>query len=305
MSAIDSNVSVVITSYNQGEMVREAVGSVLAQTVLPAEIVVVDDGSTDADSLTVLEALEREAAKDTLPCQLHVLRQENAGPSAARNTGIREARAPYVTVLDGDDRLLPAFLEKTVTELQRNSAVVAASGWLQTFGVLKSVVKPTGGTLADFLSHNCCPATCCIRRSTWEACGGYDETMRSGFEDWDFSLSLLEASNDAHISILPEPLVQYRTTPASSNIASMDKRLDLMRYLMSKHHESYIAHLAETITDIETISMERLARWELAAKDCPELLSASPASADFMAHPTYGDGGMAAAVRIRSTINGR
>lgn len=156
MPNISNDVSVVITSYNQGDMVREAADSVLAQTVLPAEIIVIDDGSTDADSLTVLETLERDAAKGMLPCQLRVLRRENAGPSAARNTGIREVRTPYVVVLDGDDRLLPTFLEKTVAELRRDSTVVAASGWLQTFGVLESVVQPTGGTLADFLSHNCC-----------------------------------------------------------------------------------------------------------------------------------------------------
>ena len=129
--------------------------------------------------------------------------------------------------------------------------------------------------------------------------------MRSGFEDWDFSLSLLETSDDARISVLPEPLVQYRTAPASSNITSMDKRLDLMRYLIEKHRDSYAAHLAEAMTGIETISMKRLALWEHAAKDCPELLNISPSSADFMAHPTYGDGGMAAAVRIRSFLNAR
>lgn len=129
--------------------------------------------------------------------------------------------------------------------------------------------------------------------------------MRSGFEDWDFSLSLLETADDTRVSVLSEPLIQYRTAPASSNIASMDKRLNLMRYLIEKHRESYVDHLTDAITGIEAISMERLTRWELAVKDCPELLDVNPAAVAFMTHPTYGDGGMAAAVRIRSAIDSK
>ena len=50
--------------------------------------------------------------------------------------------------------------------------------------------------------------------------------MRSGFEDWDFFLSMLETSSDAHIGILEEALINYRTAPASFNVRSMEKRLD-------------------------------------------------------------------------------
>ncbi|KFI80882.1 glycosyltransferase, group 2 family protein [Bifidobacterium pullorum] len=184
------NVSVVITSYNQNEMIREAVDSVRRQTLRPDAIIVVDDGSTDQASVQVLDELEQ--ADD-----ITVVRQGNAGPSAARNVGIRAARTDCVTVLDGDDRLLPTFLETTVGLLDGDASVVAASGWLRTFGVLDAVVKPTGGTIADFLSRNACPATFTFRRTVWEACGGYDESMRSGFEDWDFCLSLLTAAATA------------------------------------------------------------------------------------------------------------
>ena len=230
-----------------------------------------------------------------------IIRQSNAGPSAARNAGIRAATSEYVAVLDGDDRLLPKFLKRVVDAVESDSSVVAASGWLSTFGVLESVVRPSGGTIVDFLPRNCCPATCIIRRSVWERCGGYDESMRSGFEDWDCSLSLLESGgDDARIVVVPEPLIQYRTAPASPNITSMSKRLDLMRYLISKHHASYSAYLAEVITGVEAISIGRLSMWERAVQTRPELMDEDPSTTEFMAHPTYGDGGMAAAVRIRS-----
>ena len=63
--------------------------------------------------------------------------------------------------------------------------------------------------------------------------------MRSGFEDWDFFLSMIETSPEAWIGIVDKPLIQYRTAPASSNIKSMDKRLEIMRFMIEKHISSY------------------------------------------------------------------
>lgn len=270
----------------------EAVESARAQTVRPAAIIVVDDGSDDRDSLAVLADLSRSG-------DVKLIRQANAGVSAARNRGIAASSTPFVAVLDGDDRLLPTFVEKTLALLETDAAMVAASGWLRTFGVLESTVQPTGGDAGAFAARNCCPATCMMRRDVWAACGGYDETMRSGFEDWDCFLSLLATSPDAHIGIVAEPLIAYRTAPASSNITSMTKRLDLMRYLIGRHRALYADHLADALLGIEAVSMSRLAMWEdlMRAGGDP---ASSPMSRDFMAHPSYGDGGMAAAVRLNS-----
>ena len=235
------------------------------------------------------------------PIPVTVIRRANGGVSAARNTGIRAARAPMVLVLDGDDRLEPAFLEKVGALLRSRPELVAASSWLHTFGVLDAVVRPAGGGLAAFLSRNCCPATHLLRRSAWVRCGGYDETMRAGFEDWEFFLSLLETAPDAEIGIVPEPLIDYRTAPASSNIQSMHKRLDLMRFLIEKHAASYQAHLADALLGIEAVSIARLGGWEAEMRRAlADGRPLSTASEGFLAHPTYGDGGMAAAVRLRS-----
>ena len=289
-----------------------------------------NDGSDDHASVEMLNATLddcRHGAMDTNGVAIDLIGQANAGPSAARNRGIAAAETPFVVVLDGDDRLRPAFIERTLSMLSADKTMVAASGWLQTFGVLESVAQPTGGNAAAFVSHHCCPATCMIRRVAWERCGGYDESMRGGFEDWDFFLSLLEcglavendicgagvtggtehvggfgsawdtenpAKDAAHIGIAPEPLIEYRTAPASSNVTSMTKRLDLMRFLIAKHRDLYAAHIADAILGVEAISMSRLTMWESLMRGD---IAASQA---FMLHPTYGDGGMAAAVRLRS-----
>ena len=99
-----ADIEAVITSYNQGTMILEAVQSLYSQTVKPARILIVDDGSTDAQSVEILKEIE---ADQHAPVPTEVVRQPNSGVSAARNAGIRRTVAPMVLVLDGDDRLEP------------------------------------------------------------------------------------------------------------------------------------------------------------------------------------------------------
>lgn len=298
---IAQDVEAVITSFNQGNMIREAVQSLWDQTVRPVRIRIVDDGSTDPDSVRVLEQLE---ADPEAAVPVEILRQENAGVSAARNAGIRSAVTPLVLVLDGDDRLEADYLEKVRNLLREYPAMVAASSWMHTFGVLDAMVCPSGGTLQEFLSRNCCPATHIHRRELWEKCGGYDECMRSGFEDWDFFLSMLETVKNGSIGIVEKPLIDYRTTPVSSNIRSMSKRLELMHFIIEKHKKSYREHVADAILGVEAVSISRLYGWE--NEILHEIKNGQKLSKEgekFIRKPSYGDGGMAAAVRIASGNN--
>src|SRR5947207_1112090 len=98
---MSAGVSVVIPAFNYARFLPAAIDSVLRQTFSDFEILVVDDGSTDDTPQVV--------ASFTGP-RIRYIRQENAGLSAARNTGIRNARAPFVAFLDADDEWLPDFL---------------------------------------------------------------------------------------------------------------------------------------------------------------------------------------------------
>ena len=256
---INNDIEVVITSFNQKSMIYEAVHSLCRQTIRPKHMIIVDDGSTDKTSIDILHEIETD---EKLSVPVRIIRQKNSGVSAARNTGISETESPLVVVLDGDDSLEPSYIEEVSKILHENPSMVAASSWLQTFGVLEAVVRPEGGDVSSFLARNCCPATHMFRRDAWKQCGGYDETMRSGFEDWDFFLRMLEAVPDTYIGMVEKPLINYRTTPASSNIKSMEKRLELMRYIVEKHRDAYQEHVVDAILGMESISMSRLYGWE-------------------------------------------
>ena len=293
-----SGIEAVITSFNQGSMILEAVESICAQTLLPQKIIIVDDGSTDESSLKILNSIERNS---DLPVPVSIHYQKNKGVSSARNAGIKKTGAPLVLVLDGDDKLKPEYVEYVSRLLRENPSMAAASSWMHTFGVLDSIVCPAGGRINSFLSRNCCPATHILRRDIFEQCGGYDESMRSGFEDWDFFLSMLETSPESSIGIVDKPLIQYRTAPASFNVRSMNKRLDLMRFIIEKHIDSYHNHIADALLGIEAISDVRLYNWENEViHSITNHQKISDISNNFMKSPTYGDGGMASAVRIVS-----
>lgn len=104
-------VSVIIPLFNNAEYVRRALNSIFAQTYQGFEIMVVDDGSTDAGPEIV------QSYRDP---RLRMVHQENEGPGAARNRGLRETAAPYVMFLDADDELMPDFISTYIEALKSN-----------------------------------------------------------------------------------------------------------------------------------------------------------------------------------------
>ena len=99
-------VSVVITTFNDGAFLGEALASVASQSIRPLEILVIDDGSDPATAPVVIEAVRSKYGLDVAYSW-----QENQGPSAARNVGIAKARGEFIAFLDADDRWLPDHLE--------------------------------------------------------------------------------------------------------------------------------------------------------------------------------------------------
>lgn len=113
--------SVVIPVYNIEKYVDRCLGSLADQTYKDFEVICVNDGSTDGS----LQKLQEWASKDS---RIKILDQENAGPSAARNAGIKAAQGEYVSFLDGDDRYYPMACESIVELLDTSAADVVVFG---------------------------------------------------------------------------------------------------------------------------------------------------------------------------------
>lgn len=113
-------VSVIMPIYNAAERLEESVGGILAEAELPLELICVDDGSTDASG----SLLEEMAAKDA---RLRLIRQENAGTSAARNRGLELLTGDFVTFADADDVLEPGYLRELYEAAELHGADVVVT----------------------------------------------------------------------------------------------------------------------------------------------------------------------------------
>ena len=200
-------VSVVIPAYNYARFLGEAVASALAQSWSPLEVIVVDDGSTD-ETPELLAGMHDP--------RLRVIRQENAGLSAARNTGIREARHELIAFLDADDRWSPGFLNAVAAQFRTlpEDFAMAASG-TQLFtreGVLVEhsrhlLPPPSVLTARDFILRNrVFPSAVVARKAAFEQCGNFDTELRSS-EDRDMWIRLTTLYRAAY---LEQPLVHIR-----------------------------------------------------------------------------------------------
>jgi glycosyltransferase involved in cell wall biosynthesis len=177
-------VSVVVPCHNGGRFLESLLASLAMQTFRDFEVVIVDDGSTEPQTRDKLAALDPS---------VRVVRQEQRYMAGARNRGFAEARAELVVPLDCDDTLDPSYLAETVPLLEAAPPDVGfVFTHLRLTGELEGVVERHFNRF-DQLLFNYLPYCMLVRRSAWEAAGGYDETLRDGSEDWEFSIRLVFA----------------------------------------------------------------------------------------------------------------
>jgi glycosyltransferase involved in cell wall biosynthesis len=234
-------VSVIIPCFNLGEFLDEAVESVLAQSYQDFEILIVDDGSTDAATIELLDGYARPKTA--------VFRTGNRRLAAARNFLISQARGHYICALDADDRLHPEYLERTVGVLDADPSLTFASTRLQMFGAETSVwPRDQRCDLGMLLCDDTIITPALVRRAAVLACGGYDERMpHQGDEDWDLWIGMVERGHRG--VILPDVLFHYRRRPNAMCVecTTGQVHLELMDYLIRKHEQSYREHLTDVL----------------------------------------------------------
>jgi peptidoglycan/xylan/chitin deacetylase (PgdA/CDA1 family)/glycosyltransferase involved in cell wall biosynthesis len=227
------SIAVIVTCYNLGRTVGEAVESAVNQTMSPAELLVVDDGSDDVYTLQALSALRRAGH--------HVLRTPNRGVCAARNLGIRQTVSPYIVLLDADDILQPTYLEKAAAALEADDSLGFVSCGMESFGEAQDVWFPQSPDLIESLTRGVVHVSSMFRRQLWLDVGGFDETFEA-HEEIDFWTSAVERGYRGHV--LQEPLLRYRIRSASmyQTAVQRPRHLRLMERFYRKHQTLVNGH---------------------------------------------------------------
>jgi len=204
-------VTLAIPHYNLGRYLPDALASVAAQTYPNLEVLVIDDGSTDSDSLNVFDQMQSRYPS------FRFLRQRNAGISATRNRGLREARGTYFIPIDADNLARADMVERFVSAIQANPEVGAMTCYFLAFKDGESLkrrqhmyaCRPTGGPLTLASLRNVYgDANAIFRTATFREVGGYEIDRDTSFEDWEAFVKLVHAG--LPVGVIPDHLFFYR-----------------------------------------------------------------------------------------------
>jgi glycosyltransferase involved in cell wall biosynthesis len=258
-------VSAIIPTYNRAEFLPETIGCLLSQTCPPDEIIVVDDGSTDATA-SVAAAFEH---------RVRYVRIENSGAPVARSVGAAMARGEWLWFCDSDDLWRATYLERCrhlamhppyprfvfgnfqivrdgVWQLQSKFASAPARFW-DDVGMITTergaiLPRPLYGDLMDF--QPIFPSTVVVARSLFDQVGGYDRRFaRTGSEDFEFTL---RCAAHAPMGAVPEPLVGIRRHGgnfSSDHLRILRGEVEILRHAKA-HHRAAADHLARIDREI-------------------------------------------------------
>ena len=226
------NISVIIPAYNRADLIEETIESVLAQSVSPHQVIVVDDGSTDGTPDVVAR----------FGHSVKLIRQKNQGAGAARNLGFQNSTGDVVHFMDSDDLSSPNTYEVQLDALNRTGADFAYGPWVKTrfeqrkVSFQKVVVQqravPTSLAMYKWLLRGWVTVfqPCLLSRRLIERIGPYRTDLKPT-EDSEFLFRIAKAG--ANFVHTPETLLLYRVHPESQISTGNDcaRRQDWVRYL--------------------------------------------------------------------------
>ena len=173
------SISVIMPLFNYERYLEEALESLMAQSVAPDEIIIIDDGSTD----------NPKPICDKYPVKYFY--KENGGLASARNYGIERATSDYVFSFDADDILRPDTIKEYKKLAEPNTIVTLP---LMAFGSENYTARPEVATLDILLERNCIYSNSLFPKALWEKCKfDESETMRLGLEDWETWIRMAKA----------------------------------------------------------------------------------------------------------------
>jgi glycosyltransferase involved in cell wall biosynthesis len=225
----NSLLSVVIPYFNLGEYLDESVDSIFKATYKNVEVIIINDGSTDAVSINKLKKYRNNNS-------VHVIDKQNTGLADSRNTGAEMARGSFIAFLDADDTVTPEYYEKAIAILQQYENVHFVGAWTKYFGNSKNVWPTFNPEPPLLLVHNLINSSALVYKTQAFLQGGKnDKNFKIGLEDYESVISM--KSNGLNGVVIPEILFNYRVR-SHSMIKNVNREVREMYYnnIEQKHH---------------------------------------------------------------------
>jgi len=241
--ALAGLLSVVIPYYNMGPYLEECLSSVFQSSYRDLEIIIINDGSTDPTSVTLLQKLEAGGQR------VRIVHQSNSGLASTRNEGARIAQGEFLAFLDADDKVAPSYYEKAIRVLSQNENVFFSGSWVRYFENSQALWPAFTPQPPYALVHNPVNSSGLVyKRAAFLAGGMNDKKTDYGLEDYESVISMLH--NGLNGVVLPETLFYYRVRSGSMfrNI-STEKLLYSNKYITEKH-SFYYAKFATQIINL-------------------------------------------------------
>ena len=256
-------VSVIMPCHNDGAFIRESIACVWKQTYPTLELIIIDDGSDDENTLHILEEVQKDK-------RCTVIRTNHAGPSGARNAGIEKANGKYILPLDSDDLIDETYISKAVEAIEAKPERGVVYCYADLFGEMTGRWDLPDYSFDQMLRDNIVFITALFYKEDWEKVGGFNLNMKKGMEDYDFWIGILEIGRE--IYQIPEVLFHYRIKKRSRTTSLMDdieKVKEMYRYIYDNHpkfYQKYQREYAIALRDtlIEQIFMNRRMRESVA-----------------------------------------
>ncbi|MBU6157925.1 MAG: glycosyltransferase family 2 protein [Bacteroidetes bacterium] len=221
--------SIITPSYNRAHIIGQAINSVLTQSFTDFEFIIVDDGSTD-DTEKVVQAFG-----DT---RIQYIKQENKGVCAARNTGIRNAKAPYITFLDSDDQALPNWLDDFYNTINLKTPDLVFCD-MQVIDNQKNckIRRAEYPYREDQYSDNglYMPGSFCIAKHLLDKLGGFDENIRFG----EFTELMFSCMNYTTVRLFTQKagIIYYPSVDGGGK--NQVNKINASLYLIQKHPQYF------------------------------------------------------------------
>lgn len=220
-------ISVIIPVYNRARLIGDTIRSLLAQTLPPIEIIVVDDGSTD----------ETVSVAERFGASVKVLKKTRNGPSAARNMGFAESRGQVIHFFDSDDIAVPNKHAIQYKQLSETGADIACGPWVKgriegkSFSAVNGVYQQRGLPKKNLIralltDWSIVPQACLFKRSVVEKVGGFPEDLKTLEDQLFFLKCLLSNSSVVHT---PGTLTLYRDNNTDKLSEGSERKIERCR----------------------------------------------------------------------------